>query len=382
MLNTGDVPAGPCGTSYWMAHNACPATTDTTLNGKYATIFGGSSGVPVWKYGDLWDSGRWDASDPTGPKLISCNGQVEDKIWGTTTELYCGSQLSIGSSGCSPKAGDNACESACFASSDLDEVPLTTSKVKGLSCPSDVPAGQTFDVSYKVSGGGTSNYVYQGIFRNNPYSTAPDGCNIDPGDASCQWYPKTVSIKAPTTLGTYTYTVRTFFTSYGGGNCPNLPSIHYSEGGGVSNSCTVNVVQCIDEQNDPNKGNANPACQPKDNKAGTCVRNVCEYPACSSNSECVTGSCCGAVGAGGPGKTIDGTCQPKGSPQGYSNYLCDPGKWIKCDSTNVGMKQTFNGKSYTCVSESGEYKWNSYSIGETPNTISWIFATIRYFMGI
>lgn len=71
----------------------------------------------------------------------------------------------------------------------------------------------------------------------------------------------------------------------------------------------------------------------------------------------------------------EGKCYDKGETIGKGEWICDPGKWVKCDENNLGEKAEFNGKTYICTIENGNYKWVESKI----NPISYFLAQIINF---
>jgi len=95
-----------------------------------------------------------------------------------------------------------------------------------------------------------------------------------------------------------------------------------------------NGVICCQTDNDcpPN---------PVNYTVGRCINNICRWPPCKTNSECVPEYCC-------VNETIDsnkanqGRCVPKGIYSNNVTWLCDPPEWNSNQntSTNTSKPQT------------------------------------------
>jgi hypothetical protein len=113
----------------------------------------------------------------------------------------------------------------------------------------------------------------------------------------------------------------------------------------VSRSCGGNTYTCVYEDDRWQWSTTIPTdfccsdadCPAKDNKVGKCNLNTyrCEWPPCSSNADCVAGSCC-VDDPNGP-KPGTGVCVGKGK---YSDkYLCDPPEWTSNEIKSKPKKQ-------------------------------------------
>ena len=95
------------------------------------------------------------------------------------------------------------------------------------------------------------------------------------------------------------------------------------------------------------------------------------------NADCIgpgnTDRCCIASG---PDST-KGDCWDKGVYTANQKWLCDPGIWMVCDETTLNTKQSFNGKTYSCVLEKEEFKWAESSNNES--RVSVIDLIINFF---
>jgi len=67
----------------------------------------------------------------------------------------------------------------------------------------------------------------------------------------------------------------------------------------------------------------NADCPAKDNRIGICVSNQCEWGFCTTNGDCVTGSCCTKQ----PDGTTEGTCTDPNNRIYNNKWLCDPPEW-------------------------------------------------------
>jgi len=83
-------------------------------------------------------------------------------------------------------------------------------------------------------------------------------------------------------------------------------------------------------------------CPPKNYTRGICRNNVCQWPPCSSNPECVPGACCTAdPSIPSVDRAQEGSCVENGTI--YKNkYLCDPPEWNLNQniSTNISKTRT------------------------------------------
>lgn len=340
-----------CSPSNWLKQNMCPATTDTALDGNYAAIFGGGpTPGSVWKFNELSDAGRWDASDS---KIVTCNGAMEDQVWGDASGLQCASGGG-GAGGCLPQSGDGNCESACGAPSQLDEASSSTSQLFNVQCNggNTIAAGQQFTITYQASGT-SSQTENQKILQGSNLVQSYPAEDI----STCTLSQRSRTLTAPSSAGSYVYTVNAYSSN------PNYPDSW--------KSCILTVVQCkIDS--DCVALNPVPTCGPPvgnypDRYAQCNTDNTCtKCGACSYNSDCGAGYCCvDAKDDTNAPLTGSGQCKSKsilssetpstGKPA--SSYLCDPGEWIKCDYSKINANYTFNNNTYTCTLESGDYKW-------------------------
>lgn len=118
-------------------------------------------------------------------------------------------------------------------------------------------------------------------------------------------------------------------------------------------SCGDGVVNCGE---DCEPGQTAP-CTDANGDAGTktctasCGWGSCVL-SCNTNTDCGANRCCRASGP----NAADHTCRAKGVDSS-TTYLCDPGEWIKCGDSNVGVTQEFNGEVFICTKENGDYKW-------------------------
>ncbi len=304
-----------CSGNSWLKKNKCPSTDDS-LNGKTAVLWGGpktSGSVFTFKFGDLADSGVWDASES---KLVTCNGYTEDKIWATSSELRCTSANGVGF--CDPQTGDGQCESACGAgdgASDtfLDEKESYDAFVKSVNCPTTVKSGSSFTISYKTVPYETSSFIYTG--HNEGTSVVKDKEDfLSSYKQRCTYYSGSATVKAPTLTGplpkTYTYFV-------------GIASNPYIDKLSDSKTCDVKVAKCLDKENDLIT-KLNSDCISEKNIKGTCSGNTCQYAddcgtGPDTNRICADGFCC-TGNIPGPGQAPY-TCVPKGEIK-TSRYLC------------------------------------------------------------
>jgi len=143
----------------------------------------------------------------------------------------------------------------------------------------------------------------------------------------CVWYSDSFTVTAPSTPGTYTYTVKVY------GDPTGQPDASMCDYADDSASCTVEVVECLSDAD----------CPPKDLKLGKCdttgaitgTAYTCYWPACNSNDDCVEGACC-VDDPSGPGPKT-GECVSKGVYSGNPTYLCDPPKWKRIEKKELSV---------------------------------------------
>jgi len=147
----------------------------------------------------------------------------------------------------------------------------------------------------------------------------------------CVWYSDSFTVTAPSTPGTYTYTVKVY------GDPTGQPDASMCDYVDDSASCTVEVVECLSDAD----------CPPKDLKVGKCrcpnsdlcsvygTDYVCVYPACGSNSDCVEDACCVDDPSGPNPKT--GECVRKGVYSDDPTYLCDPPTWKRIEEKEPSL---------------------------------------------
>lgn len=107
---------------------------------------------------------------------------------------------------------------------------------------------------------------------------------------------------------------------------------------------------------------------------GTCT-SLCECRAsCTRNADCGAGRCClghtAPPEAAGPlygtGDRAAATCVSKQVYAANSAYLCDPGTWIVCDESKVGIKKEFDNRVFVCIKENETYKWIETTATQLP----------------
>ena len=310
--------------------------------------------------GAYWRKGVWDSyenkclitdgSPGSGP-VGGCDWTNRRETTTVDVADTCGARAS----------GDGECEEACGAPSDLDEEFAANPRIKDVTCPtSKVQIGQTFTISYKINGIPTTDsnpYAYQAIYRGTGPSYESGQCYKDYGDSACWWNDKSRSLTAPSTHGTYTYTLKTLGATDTVADCPD-----YNFAWLFSDSCTVDVVECTDDAHCtgyedgylkvcdcPHTLN----CRINDLKDYTCRR----LEDCSRDEDCL-GMCCSSD-PDGPADTW-GDCVGEGPYWRDASFFClvsSPPQWTNCDKNNVGVIVESNGTKYTCVAENGSYNW-------------------------
>ncbi|MEM5843680.1 MAG: hypothetical protein QXX07_00240 [Candidatus Aenigmatarchaeota archaeon] len=158
---------------------SCPGSTEDTVCAVY---------YDRWDWGCYCDryEGKFDGKEG---KCVVCDAYspIEVKIMADTTTIYPRDE---------PKEGDKECESACGAPADLDETPVSKSKIKDLSCPSVVNVGDPFNISFYFKGtdyGTAAPGAYWWQVISIYQGSKQEACNVYDKDA-CTWnyYSKTL----------------------------------------------------------------------------------------------------------------------------------------------------------------------------------------------
>jgi hypothetical protein len=255
-------------------------------------------------------SAVWDGSEK---KLITCNGRIEDKIYGTTSEVRCECGALCLSCSCSPYAGDGQCESACNAASACDEKSPNTDLTK-CSC------GKTYFADRCDSNCGCVDRI-DNICRSSAFAsdcTADSRCNgYQPGQQggcpsgytcnnNCQCEQTTTPTTPPSctnecpSFGVIVY--RCNGNLLQSARCGNYDSdtcweIYDSRYGGPGWTTVSNCASASDSDGGRIYTTQGTCTQGYCSVSGSCVSGVCTSGSCSSRSYtdyCVsTGTCSG-----------------------------------------------------------------------------------------
>jgi len=244
--------------------------------------------------GDVFE-GRYDASEG---KCVECYDKIQIKA------VKCGI----------PEDDSKKCESACGAEEFCDEITYLNLRVD----------------NNKICAYYAALYDKNGNLKGNDY------CLYAVCDSSklCYEY--------------YAITTRLYCIYDNGFKWSiSIPSRETSCSDGYDNDCD-GLIDCADPDCAGQQGpNGVICCQtsndcppdPVNYTLGRCINNICRWPPCSSNSECVPGYCC-VNEIIDSNKANQGRCVPKGIYS--SKWLCDPPEWNfhQNISTNTSKLQT------------------------------------------
>ncbi len=275
-------------------------------------------------------TGAWSASTS---ECVLCDTTfpVKKKVYGDASSIY------------ADKGGINLqqykCERGCtlgltnpIVPSDLDEDIASVCQIKivklnGQSCSGTVPIhqGDSITLTYELSDTATSDlsldaYELQGIYKDNTLISGmcyTSEYSVGSGMQVCRWGTKSRTITAPTTLGTYTYTVKCrggIDTQLSASTaCTSADSI--TAGWDNTASCTMKSVECTSDSHCAGKlvGGLKTFCQtnPQLPDPWTCQAGAA---GCKFNSDCGPGFCCH--------KVIGGTNTCKSLKTVENPYIC------------------------------------------------------------
>ena len=293
--------------------SACPDTT--SYNGYTCQMADGSCEWGCIIVNCFTQTGVWDAT-PSEKQCIQCNGKLQYKrLADTTQKCYDLTDTTWKELPCANIP--QTCESACGADPECDEK-----------------------------------------FPNSFYDTDGDGYNDLYCDSNCKAFKcdsnnQCASFQIQTGKGTYTYYCHRYVDSNGNGHWRWWATVDYTyEDGspwqecfdGYNNDCddktdcadsgcagvrnpNTGEVCCQTDSNCPPKDNVKGKCRSPSGSGGTPYDYTCVWLPCSSNADCVDGTCCTADRYGPSPGAPNGVCVGKGIYSANRKYLCDPPTW-------------------------------------------------------
>lgn len=183
------------------------------------------------------------------------------------------------------KAGDGACEQACGADAGCDEkFPGYYCGTNG-RCTNDCLCCEASDSDNGI------NYNVKGITKG--FNTTTQSCEEKTD----------YCLGAQTLLEYYIGDNRELKASLGSCYCKNQQAGCCYDG---------RCVECLKDDD----------CPARDNKVGRCRNNICKWPACEKNKDCVDRYCCDADPAIAFADRGDGSCSYERGTIYKNKYLC------------------------------------------------------------